>query len=423
MNSAQIVTLIKQPANLNKATAQELLVMIEEFPYCGTLHALYLKALKNENNYLYNKQLKRTAIAVPDRKVLYQWVEAVIEKPEEPARPKIEFKAEPHKPEPSKVVAPQPVVPFEIPQHKPAAVTTPPVSERLPAVSEEPVKEKDLDLLNLPASVRETILKARRIREQFGIKQEKNDASQPKKQTQKTPSNQEPISAIQSPVLIKIDEKPEPKPEPVFETSEVIEPTTVFINEGSEFTFEPEKPEIDKETTQDTTEIEQPKEKHSFLDWLKAGSGGSISTNELDELFAEEFDSEDDENETLASLDNLTSDKTIVADEKNDEALKEEPQAKSESSLELAERLAHSFLEKKNLKKTTAVTDVETGGLDTGDQASYITETLAQIFVSQKLFDRAIHAYEILRLKYPEKSSFFAARILEIKQLINNSLS
>ena len=56
------------------------------------------------------------------------------------------------------------------------------------------------------------------------------------------------------------------------------------------------------------------------------------------------------------------------------------------------------------------------------DDASYLmTETLARVYLEQKKYARAIQAYEILILKYPEKSSFFADRISDIKILQQNN--
>ena len=56
------------------------------------------------------------------------------------------------------------------------------------------------------------------------------------------------------------------------------------------------------------------------------------------------------------------------------------------------------------------------------DKNSYImTETLAKVYLEQKKYDKAIQAYQILILKYPEKSSIFAIRIQDIKFLQNNN--
>ena len=54
------------------------------------------------------------------------------------------------------------------------------------------------------------------------------------------------------------------------------------------------------------------------------------------------------------------------------------------------------------------------------DNSYLMTETLARVYLEQKKYQKAIQAYEILILKYPEKSSFFADRISEIKLLQNN---
>ncbi|KDN55781.1 tetratricopeptide repeat protein [Flavobacterium seoulense] len=55
------------------------------------------------------------------------------------------------------------------------------------------------------------------------------------------------------------------------------------------------------------------------------------------------------------------------------------------------------------------------------DTSSLMTETLAKVYLEQKKYQKAIQAYEILILKYPEKSSFFADRISDIKILQQNN--
>ena len=54
---------------------------------------------------------------------------------------------------------------------------------------------------------------------------------------------------------------------------------------------------------------------------------------------------------------------------------------------------------------------------DVSNQASYMTETLAKLYLNQKDFEKAIQSYKILILKFPEKNSYFADQIKKIKIL------
>ncbi|MEM7161038.1 MAG: hypothetical protein AAF487_01230 [Bacteroidota bacterium] len=51
------------------------------------------------------------------------------------------------------------------------------------------------------------------------------------------------------------------------------------------------------------------------------------------------------------------------------------------------------------------------------ENENLITETLAEIFVKQKKYGKAIKAFKKLSLKYPEKSLYFAARLKKVKKL------
>ncbi len=50
-------------------------------------------------------------------------------------------------------------------------------------------------------------------------------------------------------------------------------------------------------------------------------------------------------------------------------------------------------------------------------QSTWMTETLAKIYEEQKNYDKAIRAYRILSLKYPEKSAYFARQIKTLTAL------
>jgi len=51
------------------------------------------------------------------------------------------------------------------------------------------------------------------------------------------------------------------------------------------------------------------------------------------------------------------------------------------------------------------------------DKNELMTETLARVYLEQKKYKKAIQAYRILSLKYPEKSGFFADRIKMVEKI------
>ena len=99
--------------------------------------------------------------------------------------------------------------------------------------------------------------------------------------------------------------------------------------------------------------------------------------------------------------------------------LKKHKEQKKSSSIDDKFDLIDSFLSNKEKKFDPQITykieDLSEKSWIATDEL--MTETLAKVFVKQKKYDKALEAYQILGLKYPEKNSFFALRIKEIKKL------
>ena len=80
------------------------------------------------------------------------------------------------------------------------------------------------------------------------------------------------------------------------------------------------------------------------------------------------------------------------------------------------EWLKNPFLLDKQKVENTIIGESIKKSADDNDYLT--TETLAKIYVDQEHYKRAIQTYEILCLKYPKKSGFFADQIQKIKNKI-----
>ncbi len=111
----------------------------------------------------------------------------------------------------------------------------------------------------------------------------------------------------------------------------------------------------------------------------------------------------------------------------NNSQVKPKPDDGTPSDKGVKKDLIDSFL-KGGAKSRIKVSDVHSKGFDNldisvkslQDNDDLMTETLANIYIRQNHFSKAIEIFERLCLKYPEKNIYFAGRIKELEVQINN---
>lgn len=87
-------------------------------------------------------------------------------------------------------------------------------------------------------------------------------------------------------------------------------------------------------------------------------------------------------------------------------------------------RLIDKFLEAQpkmpQIKEVESGSTMESKSTQEDVNEDFVTETLASIYAQQGYYKKAVQIFEKLSLKYPEKSTYFAAQIEKVKHLMNN---
>lgn len=170
------------------------------------------------------------------------------------------------------------------------------------------------------------------------------------------------------------------------------------IDDSPDATQSPESTEREEAMTVETTRLSEPSEERAAAE-KNLGIGSPI-------------DFKRDETYSFGQWLQLSQlkpiDRTVSSDRSNKE---------SKSNIELI----NDFIDKRPRMKPADDDDYD----DLARQSSteneqLMTETLAHVYLEQKKYEKAIAAFTVLSLKYPEKSSFFADRIEAVKKLQKN---
>jgi len=93
---------------------------------------------------------------------------------------------------------------------------------------------------------------------------------------------------------------------------------------------------------------------------------------------------------------------------------------KSEKKYRLIEKFLEAQPKMPQIKDEEPNSPMQSAKQKQEENDEFVTETLASIFAQQGYYKKAIQIFEKLSLKYPEKSTYFAAQIEKIKNLMNN---
>ena len=445
MNKSNIIEWMDNPASVDEEATRELRDIIQEFPASPILHWLYLKGLQNQKSYLFNSALSRAAIGSPNRSQLLEWVGLQQAETEDAKKQRFEFVIPEIEKEPEVEVKEEvkaaPVV-TEEKKEEPVRV--------VPTIA--PPRAKKKAPADLPDDIKALLEKSKRIRTGYNdghpseVEQTKEEPVVP---VSKTPEVkiEEPVSDLPEvreeevkadPVHLEVEEEVFPELVEVFVEpviKEKVEEVSFAIEEPAEeetyFSIDLDLG-IAEESVQEEEKIPEPVEvENSFSIELEDYS--------TDEGVVEKDEAEPVDISQINDADFTSWLKTLKSDEpmKEEEipalepvALKEEisftletdvvPQEpkKIDPVKEKKIELIDKFLEVRP-KITPRKEDFSLLNIadnPESDDNQFVTETLAKVYLAQGHLNKAIEAYEILGLKYPEKNTFFADRIRDIKR-------
>jgi hypothetical protein len=389
------------------------------FPWFHSAHLVLLRGLKENADVRFDSQLKASALSVSDREVLYHYL-FMSPEPEvtgEMVAQEEIIREEPVQEEaaPEEIAQEEPV-PEEIPQEEPVPEEIPqeqPITEEI--AQEEPVPE-EIPQEQVPAPPLKEILTVSGEVVAPSVEEELPSVIPDMAVTthimeESALRTREDLMAEIEARLQELTSVPVRVPEPAAETTDAAAVTFGEVESAPVPEVIVEEIEEELKTESIVEEVIEDHEPEAIITEEEAAQEPEIIAAEEESDQEPEAIVEEEETEQEPAADELME---FIEDS---EPATEVAPAKL-SSQDLIDRFIKSSptLERMTLTETQPVRDLSETGAE--EKGSFITETLAKIYINQGYYSRAINIYEKLSLQYPEKSAYFAGRIEKINDLI-----
>ncbi len=418
MKAQQLIGWMKDPGTLGKEASAQLDLLTQTFPYFQTAHLLYIKSLHNENSFLYNNQLKVAAAYTTNRKVLYELITK--KGTRDKGQGTSEVFEEKNVLATEEIVVAQEIINNKIEQTE--EIIQPEFPKKRFGKDEDEWESgmiRQLQLLHHWKTSPQEILD-KRLEE---IKAEKEKLQQ----FEKSEKVESPSAADEINTLLYVLVEPGAS-EDISDGDEIISTEQEIVATEQDENWDVKVLELESEETA------------SFKNENLQIPQDSLSQEIIREAISSSIELEVDD--SLPSLEELGHKKVVadrnpepvkiveeIVEEKPSSELTFEAWVKQLNKATLAEErpekqaigsnLLDKFIQDQpriQQNKTSFFNPVNMAKKSVQDNDEFITETLAKIYIKQGNISKGIRAYQKLSLKFPEKSSYFAALIEELKR-------
>src|SRR5690606_11022108 len=186
------------------------------------------------------------------------------------------------------------------------------------------------------------------------------------------------------------DSEDEPWPRTAKDASHILDPSL----------FTSKDPEIDKSISEDKKKAEEILEIGKPLPFSKKEKSSSA---EWPQLTSKQPIKREAKTENIQAPDRTVPPKT--------------PQRKVDQKIKKFQLIDEFIKSNPKIVPTENSSKIAIKDSSTFDKNELMTVTLAKVYLEQKKYKKAIQAYRILSLNYPEKSSFFEDRIKAVEKL------